>query len=192
MQEKLEAAAAEEDQHEDEEQSEEEDETDFKDQRLKGAFSGARTKKGGFGGRRRSRGVGTERRLCAGVVLDSKCSEFFRGPEVYKDAEEHFSGGHLASITSPSVHLEVLKLILEQNGPYTRVWVGGYRLDRNHFIWMDESIWSYADWLSGEPNDTSGVEDCLEMLGYYGSESGKLNDFTCWTTQAFVCSCPYH
>ncbi|RVE58235.1 hypothetical protein OJAV_G00207200 [Oryzias javanicus] len=86
----------------------------------------------------------TERRFCAGVVVDSKCYEFFRGPEVYKDAEyfcqEHFSGGHLASITSPSVHREVLKLILEQNGSYTRVWVGGYRLDRNHFIWMDESI----------------------------------------------------
>ncbi|XP_024118451.2 collectin-11 [Oryzias melastigma] len=115
----------------------------------------------------------TERRFCAGVVLDSKCYQFFRGPEIYKDAEYfcqgNFPGGHLASISSPSIHREVLKLILDQNGSYTRVWIGGYRLDRNHFIWMDESSWSYADWLSGEPNDTSGVEDCLEMLGSFGS-----------------------
>lgn len=32
------------------------------------------------------------------------------------------------------------------------------------FIWLDGAHWEYADWLPGEPNDTSGVENCVELL----------------------------
>ena len=37
----------------------------------------------------------------------------------------------------------------------------------NRFVWLDGSHWTYADWLSGEPNHTAGVEDCLEVLGIF-------------------------
>uniref|UniRef100_A0A3P9KLW3 C-type lectin domain-containing protein n=1 Tax=Oryzias latipes TaxID=8090 RepID=A0A3P9KLW3_ORYLA len=107
--------------------------------------------------------LSTERRFCAGVAPDSKCYQFFKGPKTFKDAEyfcrQHFSEGHLASITSQFINQEVSKLILEQNGSYARVWVGGYRLD-----------------VSG-----------LNPEGF-----SFLNDFTCWTPQAFVCSYPHH
>lgn len=32
------------------------------------------------------------------------------------------------------------------------------------FIWLDGAQWNYADWLPGEPNNTAGVENCVELL----------------------------
>ncbi|XP_027879684.1 brevican core protein [Xiphophorus couchianus] len=126
-------------------------------------------------------------RYCPGMIVDGKCYQFFKEPLNYEDAEffcqEQFSGGHLGSIATQHVHQELMSLI-QQSGGYTRTWVGGRRLDKR-FVWLDGSRWSYEDWLPGEPNHTSGVENCVEILG-----NGKFNDFTCWEPQAFVCSFP--
>ncbi|XP_037646217.1 histone acetyltransferase KAT6B-like isoform X2 [Sebastes umbrosus] len=130
---------------------------------------------------------------CPGVILEEKCYQFFKEPKRAADAEffcqEHFAGGHLASITSQHIHREVMNMMLRQNGAYTRTWIGGLRyLETGRFLWLDGSHWSYADWLSGEPNNTSDVEDCVEVLAH---GNGKFNDFTCWEPQAFICSYPY-
>ncbi|KAI4806070.1 hypothetical protein KUCAC02_010658 [Chaenocephalus aceratus] len=65
-----------------------------------------------------------------GVMIEGKCYQFFKEPKKAADAEffcqDHFSGGHLASISSPHVHREVMNLI-RQNGGLTRTWVGGLR-----------------------------------------------------------------
>ncbi|XP_074515016.1 uncharacterized protein LOC141782493 isoform X1 [Sebastes fasciatus] len=130
---------------------------------------------------------------CPGVILEEKCYQFFKEPKRAADAEffcqEHFAGGHLASITSQHIHREVMNMMLRQNGAYTRTWIGGLRfLETGRFLWLDGSRWSYADWLSGEPNNTSDVEDCVEVLAH---GNGKFNDFTCREPQAFICSYPY-
>uniref|UniRef100_A0A671XSW4 C-type lectin domain-containing protein n=1 Tax=Sparus aurata TaxID=8175 RepID=A0A671XSW4_SPAAU len=106
---------------------------------------------------------------CPGVIYEGKCYLFFRGPKKAADAEffcqDHFPGGHLASITSQHIHLMLMELILDQNGSCTRTWVGGLRyLDTDRFIWLDGSRWNYSDWLMGEPNNTSNKENCLEVL----------------------------
>ncbi|KAJ0005521.1 hypothetical protein NQD34_015415 [Periophthalmus magnuspinnatus] len=131
------------------------------------------------------------RRSCPGVVLEGKCFQFFTNPKKAADAEyfcqETFPDGHLAAITSPNIHNEMMNL-MRQNGGTRRTWVGGIRfLDTGRFVWLDGSHWLYADWLWGEPNNTSNLEDCIEVLA-----SGKFNDFTCWEPQAFICSYPYH
>ncbi|XP_063744733.1 trichohyalin-like isoform X2 [Eleginops maclovinus] len=128
-----------------------------------------------------------------GVMLEGKCYQFFKEPKRAADAEffcqEHFSGGHLASITSPHIHRGVMNLILQQNGALTRTWVGGLRnVETDRFIWLDGSHWGFADWLSGEPNHTSDKEHCVEVLP---QGNGKFNDFTCWEPQAFICSFSY-
>ncbi|XP_076603425.1 uncharacterized protein LOC143330614 [Chaetodon auriga] len=135
----------------------------------------------------------TGRSCWPGLLLEGKCYRFFGRQKRAEDAElfcqNMFPGGHLGSITSPYIHREVMRMILQHNGAYTRTWVGGLRyLKTGRFIWLDGSRWSYADWLSGEPNDTSGVEDCVELLE---RGNGKFNDFTCWEPQAFICSYPY-
>ncbi|XP_035460283.2 probable serine/threonine-protein kinase kinX isoform X1 [Scophthalmus maximus] len=132
-------------------------------------------------------------RCSAGVVLEGKCYQFFKGPMRAADAEffcqAQFPGGHLASITSDHIHRKLMSMMLSLNGAYTRTWIGGLRyLETGRFIWLDGSRWSYADWLSGEPNNTSDLEDCVEVLAF---GNGKFNDFTCWEPQAFICSHPY-
>ncbi|XP_010745550.3 uncharacterized protein si:ch211-160b11.4 [Larimichthys crocea] len=129
-------------------------------------------------------------RSCPGVSYEGKCYEFFRGPKKAVDAEffcqQQFHGGHLASITSRNIHAKIMNMMSQQYGRSTRTWVGGLRyLDSGRFVWLDGSRWTYADWLSGEPNHTSNLEDCIEVL-----PSGKFNDFTCWEPQAFICSYP--
>ncbi|XP_056289007.1 lectin [Pseudoliparis swirei] len=132
------------------------------------------------------------RSQCPGVTLEGKCYQFFKEPKAAADGEflcqEHFAGGHLASITSQHIHREVMHMMLRQNGAVTRSWIGGLRyLKTGRFIWLDGSHWSYADWLSEEPNRTSDVEDCVEVLAL---GDGKFNNFTCSEHQAFICSYP--
>ncbi|XP_032385082.1 titin [Etheostoma spectabile] len=130
---------------------------------------------------------------CSGVMLEGKCYQFFKGPKGAADAElfcqENFPGGHLASVTSQPIHREVMNMMLRQNVAHTRTWIGGLRyLQTGRFIWLDGSHWGYADWLSGEPNNTADVEECVEVLAH---ENGKFNDFTCSEAQAFICSYSY-
>ncbi|XP_034042575.1 lectin-like isoform X2 [Thalassophryne amazonica] len=125
-----------------------------------------------------------------GVALEGKYYQFFKGPKRVEDAEffcqKNFPGGHLGSITSQHIHKEVMSMMMRESGTHTRTWVGGLRyLKTGRFVWLDESHWGYADWLSEEPNNTAGKEDCVELLG-----NGKFNDFTCWEPQAFICSYP--
>ncbi|XP_021453616.2 titin [Oncorhynchus mykiss] len=134
----------------------------------------------------------TGRSSCSGVVLEGKCYQFFRGPKTASDAEFYCQAnvprGHLASITSQTIHIQVMGLMKQQIGEYTRTWVGGLRyLDTGRFIWLDGAHWHYEDWLPGEPNYTAGVENCLELLSL---GNGKFNDMPCWDLRAFVCSHP--
>ncbi|XP_034742189.1 titin isoform X2 [Etheostoma cragini] len=130
---------------------------------------------------------------CSGVILEGKCYQFFKGPKGAADAElfcqGNFPGGHLASVTSQHIHREVMNMMLRQNGALTRTWIGGLQyLQTGRFIWLDGSHWGYADWLSGEPNNTEDLEECVEVLA---KGNGKFNDFTCWEAQAFICSYSY-
>ncbi|XP_076118934.1 uncharacterized protein LOC143099908 [Alosa pseudoharengus] len=133
--------------------------------------------------------VYTKRSSCSGAIIDGRCYQFFRGPKEAADAEffcqNNFPNGHLASVTSPYIHQQMMNL-MAQNGGYTRTWVGGLKyLKTGRFIWLDGAHWGYADWLPGEPNDTIGVEDCIELLS-----NGKFNDMPCWDLRAYICSYP--
>ncbi|XP_062420881.1 lectin-like [Pungitius pungitius] len=117
---------------------------------------------------------------CPGVLLQGTCYQLFTGPKTASDAEffcqEHFTAGHLASITSQRSHREVMDMILQQNRILTRTWIGGLRyLKTGRFIWLDGSHWGHADWLQWEPNNTSNREDCVELLP---QGNGKFNELT--------------
>ncbi|XP_076016605.1 uncharacterized protein LOC143008643 [Genypterus blacodes] len=127
------------------------------------------------------------------VVFEGRFYQYFTQPRTASEAEffcqRRFPGGHLASITTQEVHRQLMNLMLLTNEAYTRAWVGGLRyLNTGRFIWLDGSQWHYEDWLSGEPNHTANLEDCLEVLPH---GKGKFNDFTCWEPQAFFCSYPF-
>uniref|UniRef100_A0A8B9LLY1 C-type lectin domain-containing protein n=1 Tax=Astyanax mexicanus TaxID=7994 RepID=A0A8B9LLY1_ASTMX len=129
-------------------------------------------------------------RSCNGVISNGKCYVFFSGPKKAPDAEffcqNNFQNGHLASVTSRYLHNQMMGL-MDRNGGRRRTWIGGLRyLDTGRWIWLDGAQWGYADWLPGEPNNTAGVENCVEILS-----NGKFNDMPCWDLRAFICSYPY-
>lgn len=129
-------------------------------------------------------------RSCNGVITNGKCYVFFGGPKKAADAEffcqNNFQNGHLASVTSRYIHNQMMGL-MDRNGGRRRTWIGGLRyLDTGRWIWLDGAHWGYADWLPGEPNNTAGVENCVEILS-----NGKFNDMPCWDLRAFICSYPY-
>ncbi|XP_015268504.1 PREDICTED: collectin-10 [Gekko japonicus] len=68
-----------------------------------------------------------------------------------------------------------------------RVFIGVNDLDREgHFMYADRTpLQNYSNWKEGEPDDTSGQEDCVEMLS-----TGKWNDTECHLTMFFVCEFP--
>lgn len=58
--------------------------------------------------------------------------------------QEHFTGAHLASITSQYIHRKVMSMMLQQNGAFTRTWIGGLRYLEvrmfRHIVWFFKSI----------------------------------------------------
>jgi hypothetical protein len=47
--------------------------------------------------------------------------------------------------------------------------------------WTDGSAWNYTNWATGEPNNLTGNENCLEMRGL------RWNDIACIVRQGYVC-----
>ncbi|XP_068094056.1 collectin-10 [Hyperolius riggenbachi] len=65
-----------------------------------------------------------------------------------------------------------------------RVFIGINDIEKEkQFVYIDGSpLQGFSSWRSGEPNDGSGQEDCVEMLS-----SGAWNDVECNLTIYFVC-----
>ena len=65
----------------------------------------------------------------------------------------------MVSIHSEPEHQFVLGLNAEG------AWIGSRRDlgDRNNWVWLDGTSWDYDNWLSGEPNDQGGAENCILM-----------------------------
>ena len=56
------------------------------------------------------------------------------------------------------------------------VWIGYTdRVTEGSFKWMNGQTTTYTNWLPGEPNDASGIEDYVQLIAF-NSYSGKWND----------------
>ena len=88
-------------------------------------------------------------------------------------------GGHLASVTSIATN----DFVLEGMRGLSQFWLGGNDIEEEGaWKWTDCTPWEDTFWLSGEPNNGWGAEDCLEV------KHGKWNDRRCFGEQGFVCS----
>ena len=63
-------------------------------------------------------------------------------------------------------------------------WIGLNDLGKEAaYKWVDGSIYNYANWEFGQPNDYNRQENCVGLIGY----RGKWNDQHCQTKASFVC-----
>ena len=71
----------------------------------------------------------------------------------------------------------------------SRFWIGISRKSKNVGIFVYDSNdlpISYENWAPGEPNDSNGEEECVE-IGYLYYPNYKWNDQKCADEISFVC-----
>ena len=79
------------------------------------------------------------------------------------------AGGYLATVTDAGENKLILSL-------HTRPWLGGCDADtEGTWTWITGETWTWDNWCSGEPNDYTTGEDCLEQ----SNSSGQWNDLWC-------------
>ncbi len=87
-------------------------------------------------------------------------------------------GGKLASINSDK---ENKFLALRLNGQ--TAWIGGTdEKKEGEFSWLDNSPFSFTNWMPGQPNNAGGNENYVEMLpdGSWNDQNGSANrEFIC-------------
>jgi hypothetical protein len=91
--------------------------------------------------------------------------------------------------TGEGIHLAVLDDAAELAAVQTiidvpKLWIGVDDVDEeNHFVLVTGGPAVYLPWAAGEPNNSQGVEDCVELIG------DALNDDSCDTPLPFLCEC---
>lgn len=107
-------------------------------------------------------------------IFDDDCS--------WTDAKEKCEkmGGHLAAITSKDEQSFVESV---NNGDK---WIGGYKNDKNAWVWVTGEKWSYTNWDEGEPNNSSNVIGNERYVSVWpekwndlNNESSEQNGFIC-------------
>ncbi|XP_052258892.1 macrophage mannose receptor 1-like [Dreissena polymorpha] len=87
-------------------------------------------------------------------------------------------GANLASFHSRSEEQQALRY-----GYYT-VWIGLNDLDTEKgYTWTDGTGLNYTNWAQGEPNDSDGTDDCVEV----NAVGHNWNDNSCYIANAYMC-----
>jgi len=101
-------------------------------------------------------------------------------------------GADLAVIKSEDENQFVSHLLRNISGARAG-WIGLYRKADNKFYWLDgrPADGNYEKWNDGEPSDSDGNEDCVQLYGRNSVENGKWNDLTCSKTDPVaICQGP--
>ncbi|XP_061159844.1 uncharacterized protein LOC133170731 [Syngnathus typhle] len=97
-------------------------------------------------------------------------------------------GGHLTSVLDQREGKWLMDRVTNAM-KNARTWIGLRReTSGRRWQWADGTFFSSSFWDRGEPNDSGGQEDCVEMY-----PSGTWNDVPCSIDQAYVCKrsvCP--
>ncbi|KTF88270.1 hypothetical protein cypCar_00047601 [Cyprinus carpio] len=73
-------------------------------------------------------------------------------------------GGNLASIHDQRTNSFLKSFLKKCANAVPRTWIGGHDATKNGvWFWSDGSQFDYCDWLTGEPNNLGGHENCVEL-----------------------------
>ncbi|XP_038076947.1 macrophage mannose receptor 1-like [Patiria miniata] len=99
----------------------------------------------------------------------------------------HKLGADLASVHGQDEQDFLYGLVSGENsGDF---WIGLREFGKNgKYRWADNTTLDYDAWVTGEPNDFNGEEECVEMYPRLDSETGgNWNDQNCGTPRNFIC-----
>ncbi|KYO29267.1 collectin-10 [Alligator mississippiensis] len=123
--------------------------------------------------------------VIAGIrETDEKFYYIVKEEKSYREALTHcrIRGGMLAMPRDEATNALIADYI-SKSGLF-RVFIGLNDMEKEgHFVYADNApLQNYSNWKEGEPRDTSGHEDCVEMLS-----TGEWNDSECHLTIYFIC-----
>ncbi|RWS19858.1 hypothetical protein B4U80_10382 [Leptotrombidium deliense] len=85
----------------------------------------------------------------------------------------------------PVLHSYRDNVMLQQAFPALATYLGAQR-DINDFNWIDGLNHTYYRWTEGEPNNSGGIENCIEFENG-GDNNGRWNDIPCRYAHHTVC-----
>ncbi|XP_048051388.1 CD209 antigen-like protein C isoform X1 [Megalobrama amblycephala] len=116
--------------------------------------------------------------LCGPVRL-FKSNELKSWSESRQYCRDH--GGDLVIIDTEEKQKSISSLIKE------RVWIGLTDIENEgNMTWVDNSTLRQGFWLSGEPNDQGGSEDCIELMPE-NPVLNNWNDLPCSLKRKGIC-----
>uniref|UniRef100_A0A8C6UL31 C-type lectin domain-containing protein n=1 Tax=Neogobius melanostomus TaxID=47308 RepID=A0A8C6UL31_9GOBI len=117
----------------------------------------------------------------------TRCFKFFDSKLTWTNAEKSCQshGANLASIHSIEENKFIVDLIKKATGENRQTFIGGHdAVQDNLWMWSDGSVWDYANWGKGEPNNAAGKENCLEI----NFPETLWNDVPQTLTLNYICS----
>uniref|UniRef100_A0A1A8NTZ4 C-type lectin domain-containing protein n=2 Tax=Nothobranchius TaxID=28779 RepID=A0A1A8NTZ4_9TELE len=118
----------------------------------------------------------------------NRCFLFVNIEQTWDSAENYCRafGGHLASFHSYRGLSFLRTLVYRGSGSFKNTWVGGTdRFQNRVWRWTDGSDYNYSHWYRGEPNNSGGREECME-INFRGSDGN--NDEKCYARRPFICA----
>lgn len=112
------------------------------------------------------------------------CSMYFLNPQFLSGSQaQSFAqnlGANLISIQSASENSCILsELVRLGYGSSSVIWIGfNDETTEGQFVWYDQSPVVYSNWAPGEPNNSGGNEDCVQIYPG-GGNPGTWNDLNC-------------
>uniref|UniRef100_A0A8C6WW05 C-type lectin domain-containing protein n=1 Tax=Neogobius melanostomus TaxID=47308 RepID=A0A8C6WW05_9GOBI len=114
------------------------------------------------------------------TLFGTRCFKFFFSQSTWTESEKSCQslGANLASIHSAEENAFVVELIKEAdvqgvvNGQNLFTWIGGHdAVKENVWMWSDGSVWDYAIWGRGQPDNWRG-KDHFAVI--YSEGNGSL------------------
>ncbi|XP_014877062.1 type-2 ice-structuring protein-like isoform X1 [Poecilia latipinna] len=122
------------------------------------------------------------------TLINNRCFQYVANNMTWAEAERNCLtlGANLASVHNSNEYNQIQTLIFTASHESKEVWIGGSNAQEdNIWLWSDGSPMSYTNWCRGQPDNTRGMQRCLQM-NYSG---GKCwDDFSCRGPKPSVCA----
>ncbi|XP_076070872.1 perlucin-like protein [Mytilus galloprovincialis] len=116
--------------------------------------------------------------------FENHCYNFIPTKVTWSEAERSCRkiGGYLAKVNNES---ESTWLKQQASVIGSSLWIGATVFSERNWLWIvDFSNTTSTDWYPGQPSNSGGNQDCLEMRK---SHNYQWNDIMCSTTNGYIC-----
>ncbi|XP_054876189.1 galactose-specific lectin nattectin-like [Poeciliopsis prolifica] len=121
------------------------------------------------------------------TLINSRCFQYVANEMTWAGAERNClsMGANLASIHNMNENHQIQTLIFTASHESNETWIGGSNAqEESIWLWSDGNLFSHTNWCPAEPNNTNGMQHCLQ-INYSGAKC--WDDFDCGARKPSVC-----